>query len=213
MGGLFRTASSASDLFPLIGVAAFLGAGYRVPLAAVVFVAEATRRPGFIVPGLIAAMVAQLFMGARLGLAISGHGARRAPGAPLPAATDRRAEYRCRHGSSWTALSEFFSHHFAGDRENAVAVVDGSHYLESAGSTNYKAVPHDRWSIGHVGDHMRNHRQQTDVAFCHKGSRIANQDPEPRQREICKGDAFVGVVTTAEILKLAEILDQTGGVP
>ncbi|MDQ6617798.1 MAG: chloride channel protein, partial [Actinomycetota bacterium] len=63
MGGLFRTAASGSHFFPLVGVSAFLGAGYRVPLAGVVFAAEASGRPGFIVPGLIAAMVAQLFMG------------------------------------------------------------------------------------------------------------------------------------------------------
>lgn len=37
----------AETLFPVIGVAAFLGAGYRTPLAAVTFVAEATGRPGF----------------------------------------------------------------------------------------------------------------------------------------------------------------------
>jgi CIC family chloride channel protein len=47
----------------VIGVAAFLGAGYRVPLAAVVFVAEVTGRPDFIVPGLLAAVVAELMMG------------------------------------------------------------------------------------------------------------------------------------------------------
>jgi len=52
-----------TSLFTVIGVAAFLGAGYRVPLAAVTFVAEATGRPGFIVPGLIAAVVAELLMG------------------------------------------------------------------------------------------------------------------------------------------------------
>jgi CIC family chloride channel protein len=52
-----------TTLFVVIGVAAFLGAGYRVPLAAVMFVAEATGRPGFIVPGLIAAVVAMLVMG------------------------------------------------------------------------------------------------------------------------------------------------------
>jgi CIC family chloride channel protein len=51
------------SLFVVVGIAAFLGAGYRVPLAAVVFVAEATGRPGYIVPGLIAAVVAQLVMG------------------------------------------------------------------------------------------------------------------------------------------------------
>ena len=46
----------------MIGIAAFLGAGYRVPLAAVVFVAEVTGRPGFVVPGLLAAVIAELVM-------------------------------------------------------------------------------------------------------------------------------------------------------
>ena len=50
-------------LFVVIGVAAFLGAGYRVPLAAIMFVAETTGRPGFIVPGLLAALAAALVMG------------------------------------------------------------------------------------------------------------------------------------------------------
>jgi chloride channel protein, CIC family len=50
------------DLFIVIGVAAFLGAGYRVPLAAVTFVAETTGRPSFVVPGLIAAVAAELLM-------------------------------------------------------------------------------------------------------------------------------------------------------
>jgi CIC family chloride channel protein len=52
-----------TTLFVVIGVAAFLGAGYRVPLAAVMFVAEATGKPGFIVPGLLAAVAATLVMG------------------------------------------------------------------------------------------------------------------------------------------------------
>lgn len=53
------------QLAVIIGVAAVLGAGYRVPLAAVVFVAEATGRPGFIVPALLAAVAADLMMGTR----------------------------------------------------------------------------------------------------------------------------------------------------
>ena len=52
-----------TSLFVVIGVSAFLGAGYRVPLAAVMFVAEATGRPGFVVPGLLAAVAAELVMG------------------------------------------------------------------------------------------------------------------------------------------------------
>ena len=43
--------------------AAFLGAGYRVPLAAVMFVAETTGKPNFVVPALFAAVAAELVMG------------------------------------------------------------------------------------------------------------------------------------------------------
>ena len=50
-------------LFPTVGIAAFLGAGYRTPLAGVAFVAEATGQPGFVVPALLAAAAAQLAMG------------------------------------------------------------------------------------------------------------------------------------------------------
>ena len=52
-----------SGLFIVVGIAAFLGAGYRVPLAAVMFVAETTGRPAFIVPGLLASVAAELMMG------------------------------------------------------------------------------------------------------------------------------------------------------
>ena len=51
------------SLYTLIGIAAFLGAGYRVPLAAVMFVAESTGRPNFIFPALFAAVAAELVMG------------------------------------------------------------------------------------------------------------------------------------------------------
>jgi CIC family chloride channel protein len=79
VGGLFiplvaagaLTGSLAADvvgsfdrgLFTVVGVAAFLGAGYRVPLAAVTFVAETTGRPGYVVPGLLAAVAAELVVG------------------------------------------------------------------------------------------------------------------------------------------------------
>ena len=61
IGGAVQSLNTT--LFVVIGVAAFLGAGYRVPLAAVMFVAETTGRPGFVVPGLLAAVAAELTMG------------------------------------------------------------------------------------------------------------------------------------------------------
>ena len=54
--------NNTTEVLATPAVAAFLGAGYRVPLAAVMFVAETTGRPGFVVPGLIAAVVAEITM-------------------------------------------------------------------------------------------------------------------------------------------------------
>ncbi len=53
----------STGLYPVIGLAAVLGAGYRTPLAAVMFVAETTGRAEFVIPALIATAIAQAVMG------------------------------------------------------------------------------------------------------------------------------------------------------
>jgi len=55
--------SSASGLYAAVGMASFLAAGYKTPLAAVVFVAEATGGHAFIIPSLIGAAVAYAVSG------------------------------------------------------------------------------------------------------------------------------------------------------
>jgi CIC family chloride channel protein len=55
--------SPALDLYAAVGMASFLAAGYKTPLAAVVFVAEATGGHAFIVPALIGAAVAYVVSG------------------------------------------------------------------------------------------------------------------------------------------------------
>jgi CIC family chloride channel protein len=55
--------SSSVDLYAAVGMASFLAAGYKTPLAAVVFVAEATGGHAFIVPALIGAAVAYAVSG------------------------------------------------------------------------------------------------------------------------------------------------------
>jgi len=55
--------SSSPDLYAAVGMASFLAAGYKTPLAAVVFVAEATGGHAFIVPALIGAAVAYAVSG------------------------------------------------------------------------------------------------------------------------------------------------------
>ncbi len=55
--------SPALGLYAAVGMASFIAAGYKTPLAAVVFVAEATGGHGFIIPALIGAAVAYAVSG------------------------------------------------------------------------------------------------------------------------------------------------------
>jgi CIC family chloride channel protein len=55
--------SGSVELYAAVGMASFIAAGYKTPLAAVVFVAEATGGHAFIVPALIGAAVAYAISG------------------------------------------------------------------------------------------------------------------------------------------------------
>jgi CIC family chloride channel protein len=59
LGGFFGQVFFPShvDLFVAVGMASFLAAGYKTPLASVAFVAETTTGPGYLIPSLIAAAV------------------------------------------------------------------------------------------------------------------------------------------------------------
>ena len=50
--------SPALDLYAAVGMASFIAAAYKTPLAAVVFVAEATGGHAFLIPALIGSAVA-----------------------------------------------------------------------------------------------------------------------------------------------------------
>jgi CIC family chloride channel protein len=60
LGGVFGHLfyPSGVDLFVAVGMASFLAAGFKTPLAAVAFVAETTAGPGYLIPSLIAAAIA-----------------------------------------------------------------------------------------------------------------------------------------------------------
>jgi len=62
-GALGHVVPGPASLFAVVGIAAFLGGAYKVPLAGVAFVAETTGAPGYVIPGLIAAAIAYLASG------------------------------------------------------------------------------------------------------------------------------------------------------
>jgi CIC family chloride channel protein len=208
IGGLFRTAATGSNFFPLVGVSAFLGAGYRVPLAGVMFAAEATGRPGFVVPGVVAAVVAQLFMG-------------RASASPYQAsARGGHLERRLRMPvtavlitdvatvPSDTNLEEFVWQHILGNRQKLVPVVDGGTYLGVMRIDEALAVDRDRWPAERVADHLRTDLPTIAPTGDLRDALAAMESADIDVVAVVDDGRFAGVVTTDEIIRLDEIFSQ-----
>lgn len=204
LGGATRT------LLPMVGVAAFLGAGYRVPLAAVVFVAEATGRPGFVVPGMIAAVVAQLAVG---GASVSAYQRGRRAGPleerlHLPLSVVLDAEVRTAPPDA--TIEELFWQHVLGGRQSAVPVVDGAgSYVGLVSVEDLAALPRERWATTLVADVVR-----TDLPVAQPSWRIvealrAMDDAGVDVLAVCDGGRrLTGVVRAADIWQLGDVLDR-----
>lgn len=208
VGGLFRSASAGSTFFPLIGVSAFLGAGYRVPLAGVMFAAESTGRPGFIVPSVIAAMIAQLFMGnasaSKYQVARrAGHLERRFE---LPLTSALRTDMPTMPPD--TTLEEFVWQHLLGNRQKEVPVVEDNWYFGVMRIDEAMAVPRDDWPRELVRDHLRADVPFTSPSASLRDAILAMERAGVDLLPVLDGDAFVGVVTTDEVLRLDEILER-----
>lgn len=207
MGGALN--SSSGNLFPAIGVAAFLGAGYRVPLAAVMFVAESTGRPGFVVPGLIAAAAAQLMMAdssmspyqrARR----AGHLERRFE---LPITSALRTDAITT--PSDTTLRELHDHHVTALRMRAIPVVDGVQFKGMVGVRDLLSVERDRWEGTTVGEVMDTDVPTGAPSWTLGDALAALSSADSDRLAILDDHRYVGIVTTGEILKLDEILQLT----
>ena len=209
MGGVFET--STTTLFPVLGMAAFLGAGYRVPLAAVVFVAEFTGRPGFVVPGLIAAIVAQLVMGRS---SISpyqaagrvGHLERRLR-LPLSAALDTES----RTAPPDATVEELFWQHFVGGRQYSAAVVDGGRFCGLVCAEDLTSIDRSDWATTPVEKVLR-----ADVPVAAPdtalGDAVRAMEAAGLDRlAVCDDGRFVGVITAAGLVQLDELLERAEG--
>lgn len=207
VGGVFDV--QGTSLFPVVGMAAFLGAGYRVPLAAVVFVAEFTGQPGFVVPGLIAAVVAQLVMGRA---SISPYQAARTAGhleqrLELPLALAMDTEVRTVPPDA--TVDELFWQHLVGTKQSSVPVVDGDRYLGLAEAHAVGELDRSSWATTRVDEIMR-----TDLRVAAPGWLLADAlramvDGEADRLAVCDDGRFVGVVSAADLVQLEEVLDAT----
>jgi CIC family chloride channel protein len=198
------------SLYTVLGIAAFLGAGYRVPLAAVMFVAEATGRPGFVVPGLLAAVVAQLVMGTA---SVSSCQRRRRTGhveerAALPISSVLVHEVATIDADH--TIARFFASHVAPARRRAVPVLDGGgRYAGMLFLDDVLAVNPSEWGATSIADIMRPDAPVGRADWTIGQALAAMLGADVDHLPVVDDDGrVVGVCTTVDILDLDELLDR-----
>lgn len=200
---------ASTSLFPLVGAAAFLGAGYRTPIAAVMFVAESTGRPGFVVPALIATVFAQLVMGSQSvspyqqGMR-TGHVERRFT---LPV---RAAVVTGVHACPSDATVEELLHvHFVQARARSMPVVDGERLLGMVRLQDVAKVPRDERGTTTAADLLHADLPILRPHWTVRDAAAAMSRADVDRLPVVEDGKFLGVVTTAEIVRLDEILEAT----
>lgn len=221
MGALVgRLASGAlgtadSEMLLVVGMAAFLGAGYRTPLAAVVLVAETTAVPGFIVPALLATAASQLVIGnesvsAQQRAGRLGHLERRFE---LPISAVLETDVRTVPPDA--TIEEFLTVHLVGYRQRAVACVeDGNRYLGLAVLDEVVAIRREAWATTEIRTIARVTVPRGRTTWLVRDAVRAMEAADTDVLPVVDGDdRFVGVVTTEGVLRLDEILERTGERP
>ena len=146
--------SSSLELYAAVGMAAFIAAGYKTPLAAVVFVAEATGGHGFIIPALIGSAVAYGVSG---DASVSGdqrvHERAKVfelTGIPVSALMQRQVT----SVQASLALSEFAKVISSPNRHSMFPVLDDDRIVGTIPSASISRFPAEKWASTTIGDIM-----------------------------------------------------------
>jgi chloride channel protein, CIC family len=146
--------SSSLELYAAVGMAAFIAAGYKTPLAAVVFVAEATGGHGFIIPALIGSAVAYGVSG---DASVSGdqrvHERAKVfelTGIPVSALMQRQVT----SVQASLALSEFAKVISSTNCHSMFPVLDDDRIVGTISSASISRMPAEKWASTTIGDIM-----------------------------------------------------------
>lgn len=197
-----------ATIYPIVGIAAMVGAGYRSPLAAVAFVAEATGSPGFVIPGLIAAATAQLAMGQH---SISQHQlSHRWSGveSTLGRTVGNLIEDRPRPPvvDATTDLDTFAQKHLLAHRSRALPVIESNDCVGVIPVSNLTALERSEWKSHTVRDAMDPH-----PAILAPSDTIGQAAEELVQGDsdyaiVVDNGKPVGVLTAEDVVRLEEVL-------
>lgn len=200
-------------LYSTLGLAAFLGAGYRAPITAVMFVAESTGTSAFVVPALIAAAVSQLVAGSS---SVASYQLDKREGL-----VERRLALPLTSALTTDTLTvppdatvgELVYIHLLGRREREVPVVDGGAYVGMCGLEQMSELERDAWNDTLVADIARRDLPTARPSWTLRDAVAQMDGNDTDQLPVTDDDGtFIGVVRADDILRLDEILDETEGV-
>lgn len=203
--------ASDDSIWPILGLAAFLGAGYRTPIAAVMFVAESSGGSA-VVPALIAAAVSQLVAGA----------ASVSPSQRVERLGHLEERFALPLVSALTTdvltvppdatVSEFVWVHALGRRQRVVPVVDGPLYRGLCSIDDVSTIDRDEWEDHTIEEIMVIDAPTARPSWSLRDVVAAMDLAGIDQLAVTDdGGNFIGVVYESEIVKLGEILDETEG--
>ncbi len=209
-GGSFGVAFAQSvahspslALYAAVGMASFIAAGYKTPLAAVVFVAEATGGHAFIIPSLIGAAVAYAVSGdasasgdQRLHEAVKAHALKGIAVRDVMQTEVLFAPVSLR-------LREFAAMLSPHTRHEVFPVFDGARLVGTCSVWSLSHVPPEKWNTLTVRDITQPHpggiSPQTDLAEALR--LLLREDGEPTLLVVEDKHKVVGILTRTDVLQ------------
>lgn len=202
---------NTTQIYPILGLAAFLAAGYRTPITAVMFVAESAVGSGnFVVPALIAAAVSQVMI---TPLSVAEHQKKQRRGhlesrLELPVGSIVKTDVFTVPPD--TTISEFIHFHVLGRRKRIVPVVKGSTYLGMARLEDMTLIEREKWDTIKVEAKTATHLPTAAPSWSVRDAVIAMEKFDTDILAVTnRSGHFIGTITEEEILRLQEILEET----
>ena len=217
-GGSFGVAFAQSvvhspslALYAAVGMASFIAAGYKTPLAAVVFVAEATGGHAFIIPSLIGAAVAYAVSGdasasgdQRLHEAVKVHALQ-----GITVGEVMQSEVIA--APATLTLREFAATLSPHMQHEVFPVYDGLKLIGTCSVWGLSHIPPDEWNRKRVRDITRPliARVSTDTDLPEALRLMLREDSEPTLLVVEEDHKVVGILTKTDVLQTL-LLPQIG---
>lgn len=199
--------SPAFGLYAAVGMASFISAGYKTPLAAVVFVAEATGGHAFIIPALIGAAVAYVVSGdasasgdQRLHEGVK---LRELQGIPVSEVMQQQMV----SAQASLSLREFVGILGPHSRHEAFPVFDGTDLLGAITLWSVVRVSPDRWGATTVRELIdrRIHTVSPECDLSEAMRLLLSEHKQPMLLVVSADGEMKGIVTKTDILKTFKV--------